>query len=53
VGGQVPISKEDPLGSKTVFAAAGKGFDPRAKIIYLNKPLQKITIAKAGVMGGQ
>lgn len=44
----VPTSKEDPIGSKEKFAAAGKKFDPRAKIIYLYKPLVKIVVKKAG-----
>lgn len=40
----VPVSKEDPLKMKSGFAAAGKGFDPRAKIISLNRPLQRIEV---------
>jgi hypothetical protein len=31
-----------------VFASAGKGFDPRAKIIFLNKPLRKIVVKECG-----
>lgn len=31
-----------------VFASAGKQFDPRAKIIFLNKPLRKIVIKDCG-----
>lgn len=32
---QVPVSTDDPIQSKKLFSSAGKGFDPRAKIIYL------------------
>lgn len=89
---QVPVSTDDPIQSKTLFSAAGKGsfnqqepitqsiilwpvpklieskqatlirsrafgslfvlpsqgFDPRAKIIYLYKPLQKIQVRGTG-----
>jgi cyclophilin family peptidyl-prolyl cis-trans isomerase len=45
---EVPVSREDYISSKSLFAAAGKGFDPRAKIIYLNKPLQKVVVKQAG-----
>uniref|UniRef100_A0A7S2XZB5 PPIase cyclophilin-type domain-containing protein n=1 Tax=Fibrocapsa japonica TaxID=94617 RepID=A0A7S2XZB5_9STRA len=44
----VPTTQEDPLGSKEAFSSAGKNFDPRAKIAYVNKPLKKIVITKAG-----
>eukprot|EP00953_Heterococcus_sp_UTEX-ZZ885_P029102 15478-Heterococcus_DN1.PRE.2 len=46
----VPVSKEDILGSKKAFAGAGKGFDPRARIASVDKPLSKITVVKAGVL---
>ncbi len=45
---QVPVSTDDPIQSKKLFASAGKGFDPRAKIIYLYKPLKKIQIRNTG-----
>lgn len=42
---EVPVSKEDGLGSKGGFIALGKnGGDGRAKIAQLGKPLQKIRI---------
>jgi cyclophilin family peptidyl-prolyl cis-trans isomerase len=47
---KVKVSTDDPIASKKIFAAAGKGFDPRAKIIYLNKPLQKIVVTGAGTL---
>jgi hypothetical protein len=46
----VPVSKEDILGSKKAFAGAGKGFDPRARIATVDKPLTKISVVKAGVL---
>jgi cyclophilin family peptidyl-prolyl cis-trans isomerase len=46
----VPVTQEDVLGSKSRFADAGKGFDPRAKLISLQRPLEKIIIKKAGVL---
>jgi cyclophilin family peptidyl-prolyl cis-trans isomerase len=45
----VPVSREDALGTKRGFADAGKGFDPRAKIISLDRPLQKIVVTKCTV----
>lgn len=48
--GRVKVSTDDIVASKTLFAAAGKGFDPRAKIIYLNKPLQKIVVTAVGML---
>lgn len=47
---KVKVSTDDPIASKKIFAAAGKGFDPRAKIIFLNKPLQKIVVTAAGTL---
>ena len=46
---EVPTSKEDRLGMKAGFSNAGKGFDPRAKIASLDRPLQKIKINKCAV----
>lgn len=46
---QVPTSKEDFLGMKQGFSAAGKGFDPRARIASVNRPLQKIRINQCNV----
>ena len=40
----VPVSKEDILGTKGSFSNVGKGFDPRAKMASVNRPLQKIKI---------
>jgi hypothetical protein len=45
---QVPVSTDDPIQSKKLFSSAGKGFDPRAKIIYLYKPLKKIQVRNTG-----
>ncbi|CAM9553740.1 unnamed protein product [Chrysoparadoxa australica] len=47
----VPVTRDDPLGSKKGFSKAGAGFDPRAKVISLNRPLQKITMVTARVVG--
>ena len=46
---QVPASKEDLLGSKGGFSALGKGFDGRAKIAVVGKPLQKVSILQCQV----
>ncbi|CAM9331945.1 unnamed protein product [Phaeothamnion confervicola] len=46
----VPVSREDPIGSKQRFAAAGKNFDPRAKLASIYRPLRKIVVTKAGVL---
>ena len=57
----VPVSREDPLGTKNAFSSAGKGFDPRAKLATVNRPLQRIEITDcrvsekaslAGFLGG-
>ncbi|CAM9247711.1 unnamed protein product [Choristocarpus tenellus] len=45
----IPVTRDDPLGSKSSFASAGKGFDPRAKLASLYRPLRKITVTKAFV----
>jgi len=47
IAGKVPYSKDDPFATKTIYAGAGKGFDSRAKIQYLGKPLKKILIQNA------
>ena len=46
---EVPASKEDLIGSKGGFSALGKGFDGRAKIAVVGKPLQKISILQCQV----
>eukprot|EP00607_Mallomonas_marina_P005615 CAMPEP_0182430636 /NCGR_PEP_ID=MMETSP1167-20130531/42156_1 /TAXON_ID=2988 /ORGANISM="Mallomonas Sp, Strain CCMP3275" /LENGTH=218 /DNA_ID=CAMNT_0024615967 /DNA_START=164 /DNA_END=820 /DNA_ORIENTATION=+ len=46
---QVPVSREDILGTKGAFSSAGKGFDPRAKLATVNKPLQKVQIVQCKV----
>ena len=45
----IPTSKEDRLGMKAGFSGAGKGFDPRAKIASVDRPLQKIKINKCTI----
>jgi len=47
----VPITKEDPLGSKTTFSNLGKFADGRAKMASVNKPLKKIRIAACTIAG--
>lgn len=44
----MPVSTDDPIQSKKLFSSAGKKFDPRAKIIYLYKPLKKIQVRATG-----
>ncbi len=46
----IPVSRDDVLSSKTVFSAAGKGFDPRAKLASVNRPLQRIEISDCSVL---
>ena len=47
----IPVSREDGIGSKTAFSSAGKGFDPRAKLITLNRPLRQVKILQCQVEG--
>mmetsp|Transcript_829 Transcript_829/g.1463 ORF Transcript_829/g.1463 Transcript_829/m.1463 type:complete len:321 (-) Transcript_829:51-1013(-) len=44
----VPTTQDDFLGTKAGFAGAGKGFDPRAKLAYVGRPLAKIVVTRAG-----
>lgn len=46
---QVPVSKEDIIGSKGSFSALGKGFDGRAKLAAVERPLQRISILQCQV----
>ena len=46
---KIPASKEDLIGSKGGFSALGKGFDGRAKIAVVGKPLQKVSILQCQV----
>ena len=45
----IPVSREDGIGSKAAFSSAGKGFDPRAKLITLNRPLRQVKILQCQV----
>jgi cyclophilin family peptidyl-prolyl cis-trans isomerase len=47
---EIPVTRDDPLGSKTAFSSLGKGVDGRAKIASVNKPLKKIRIAACSVL---
>ena len=45
----IPVNREDGIGSKAAFSSAGKGFDPRAKLITLNRPLRQVKILQCQV----
>ena len=45
----IPVSKEDVIGTKQGFSQLGKGFDPRAKLASIDRPLQKIFIQSCRV----
>eukprot|EP01041_Mallomonas_annulata_P003324 gene3324-6578_t len=45
----VPVSREDILGTKKGFSSAGKGFDLRAKLASVDRPLQKVVITHCNV----
>ena len=47
---KVPVSREDILGTKKALSSAGKGFDPRAKLASINRPLQRIEITECRVL---
>jgi hypothetical protein len=46
---EIPVSREDALGTKQSFAKAGAGFDPRARIIEIERPLKKIKVYSCAV----
>ena len=46
---KIPVSKEDLIGSKGGFSALGKGFDGRAKLAAVERPLQRISILQCQV----
>jgi cyclophilin family peptidyl-prolyl cis-trans isomerase len=46
---EIPVSREDSLGTKGFYSNLGKGFDGRAKIASINKPLQKVFIKQCSV----
>lgn len=46
---KIPVSKEDIMGSKGGFSALGKGFDGRAKLAAVERPLQRISILQCQV----
>jgi len=46
---QIPVSKEDSIGSKGGFSSLGKGFDGRAKLASVNRPLVKVVLAECRV----
>lgn len=46
---EIPVSKEDLIGSKSIYSAVGKGFDGRAKIITLGRPLKRVTISNCQI----
>lgn len=46
---EIPVSREDSLGSKAAFSNAGKGFDPRAKLASLDRPLKQIKVLRCQV----
>jgi peptidyl-prolyl cis-trans isomerase B (cyclophilin B) len=46
---KIPTSKEDLIGSKGGFSALGKGFDGRAKLAAVERPLQRISILQCQV----
>lgn len=46
---KIPVSKEDIIGSKGGFSALGKGFDGRAKLAAVERPLQRISILQCQV----
>jgi cyclophilin family peptidyl-prolyl cis-trans isomerase len=45
----IPVSREDSLGSKAAFSNAGKGFDPRAKLASVDRPLKQIKVMQCQV----
>ena len=45
----VPVSKEDIIGSKGGFSSLGKGFDGRAKLAAVERPLQRVSILQCKV----
>ena len=46
---KIPVSREDILGTKGAFSGAGKGFDPRAKLASINRPLQRVEVLSCTV----
>ena len=46
---KVPTSKEDIIGSKGGFSALGKGFDGRAKLAAVGRPLKRINVLQCQV----
>lgn len=46
---KIPVSREDALGTKGAFSSAGKGFDPRAKLASVNRPLQRVEVVRCSV----
>ena len=45
----IPVTREDILGTKNGFSSVGKAFDGRAKIASVNKPLKRIQIKSCSV----
>jgi len=45
----IPVSREDILGTKGSFSSLGKGVDPRAKLAAVDRPLQKVQIVRCVV----
>lgn len=45
----VPVSREDSIGTKQAFSNLGKNFDGRAKLASVDRPLQKVTIQQCQV----
>ena len=41
---QIPVNREDILGSKKAFSDLGKGFDPRAKLAAVDRPLRSVKV---------
>lgn len=46
---KIPVSKEDIIGSKGTLAAFGKGFDGRAKLAAVEKPLQRVSVLQCKI----
>ena len=46
---KIPTSKEDIIGSKGGFSSLGKGFDGRAKLAAVGRPLKRINVLQCQV----
>lgn len=46
---RIPVSREDILGTKGAFSSAGRGFDGRAKLASVNRPLQRVEVTRCTV----